>query len=106
MPPVAYQVEFAPAAERQLSKLPREDQSRLIAAIELLETEPRPAGSKKLKGETNTYRLRVGKFRIIYDVYDRVLWVLILRVGHRKQVYRGEMIGKALKDLIARKLLG
>jgi mRNA interferase RelE/StbE len=54
MPPVAYQIEFAPAAERQLSKLPREDQSRLIAAIELLETEPRPAGSKKLKGETNT----------------------------------------------------
>jgi len=105
MSAVAYQVELAPAARRQLGKLPREDQSRLLDAIESLRAEPRPPGVTKLKGYTNRYRLRVGKYRIIYNAYDRVLWVLVLRVGHRKQVYRGELIGKALRDLIERKLV-
>jgi mRNA interferase RelE/StbE len=100
-----YQVELSPAAQRQLAKLPHEEQARLALAVKSFAVEPRPPGSKKLKGQANTYRLRVGKYRILYDVYDRVLWVMILKVGHRKEVYRGEMIGKALRDLIARKLL-
>lgn len=104
MCPVAYQVALSPAAERQLAKLPREDQTRLVSAMESLEEEPRPAGSRKLKGQENTFRLRVGKYRIIYDVYHRALWVLVLRIGHRKEVYRGELISKALRDLIAQKL--
>ncbi|MGB6065980.1 MAG: type II toxin-antitoxin system RelE/ParE family toxin [Desulfomonilaceae bacterium] len=104
--PQTYQVEFAPAAWRQLVKLPHEAQARLIAAIDSLEADPHPPGSKKLKGQANTYRLRVGKYRILYDVYDRMLWVLILKVGHRKEVYRGESISKSLRDLIERKLKG
>jgi mRNA interferase RelE/StbE len=104
MSPQAYQVEFTPAALRKLAKLPRADQARLISAIDSLEATPRPAGSKKLKGYADTYRLRIGKYRILYDVYDRALWVLILTVGHRKDVYRGESISKSLRDLIARKL--
>jgi mRNA interferase RelE/StbE len=104
MSPQAYQVEFTPAALRQLVKLPRAVQAQIIAAIDSLEADPHPPGSKKLKGQANTYRLRVGKYRVLYDVYDRVLWVLILKVGHRKEVYRGELISKSLRDLIERKL--
>lgn len=100
-----YQVELSPAAQRQLAKLPLEEQARLGLAIKPLATDPRPPGSKKLKGCADTYRLRVGKYRILYDVYDRVLWVLILKVGHRKEIYRGESISKSLRDLIERKLL-
>jgi mRNA interferase RelE/StbE len=106
MPPVAYQVELSPASQRQLTKLPREEQARLAIAIRSFAAEPRPPGSKKLKRQDNTYRLRVGKYRIIYDIYDRVLWVIILKVGHRKEVYQGKLIGKALRDLITRKLQG
>ena len=100
-----YQVELSPAAQRQLAKLPHEEQARLAIAIKSFAAEPRPPGSKKLKDQANTYRLRVGKYRILYDVYDRVLWVLILKVGHRKEVYQGESISKALRDLIERKLV-
>ena len=62
MAPVAYQVELSPAAQRQLAKLPREEQARLAIAIRSFGEEPRPPGSKKLKGQANTYRLRVGKY--------------------------------------------
>ncbi|MBI4965790.1 MAG: type II toxin-antitoxin system RelE/ParE family toxin [Desulfomonile tiedjei] len=100
-----YQIELSPAAQRQIGKLPHEEQARLGMAIKSLEMDPRPPGSKKLKGYSDTYRLRIGKYRVLYDVYDRVLWVLILKVGHRKEVYRGESIGKSLRDLIERKLM-
>jgi mRNA interferase RelE/StbE len=102
---MAHTVELSPLADRQLAKLPRQDQARIVAELETLAENPRPAGAKKLKGQDRTYRLRVGSYRIVYDVYDRLLWVLVLRVGHRKDVYSGELRGKALRELIARRLL-
>jgi len=104
MCPVPYQVDLSPAAERQLAKLPRDDQTRLVAAMESLKAEPRPAGARKVQGQENTFRLRVGSYRIIYDVYDRVLWVLVLKEGHRKKVYQGELVSQAVRELIAKKL--
>lgn len=61
---------------------------RLVTAIEALGKDPHPQGSIQLKGGDGEYRIRVGSYRIIYDVKDRELIVLVLRVAHRREVYR------------------
>lgn len=85
---MTYRVEFTSAAARQAKKLPRPARERLLTAIEKLGGDPRPPGSAKLVGEETAWRLRVGDYRIIYDVYDDVLTVLIVRAGHRREIYR------------------
>lgn len=82
-----YSVLVSPAAWRELMKLPQAQQERILTAIESLEMAPRPSGSKKLEDGTD-YRLRVGDYRVIYSVEDAVLRVLIVKVGHRREVYR------------------
>jgi mRNA interferase RelE/StbE len=82
-----YRVEFKPKAARFLERMPEPDRSRTLQRIEDLEKSPRPAGSKKMKG-TDYYRLRSGDYRVIYRINDDVLVVLVVRVGHRKEVYR------------------
>lgn len=89
IPSPEYRVEFAPSARRHLEDLPRADQRRIAVRIDQLATSPRPRGSIKLEGEDDLYRIRVGKYRIIYGIHDEELIVLILRVGHRRDVYRG-----------------
>jgi mRNA interferase RelE/StbE len=83
-----YQVAFAPAAERQLRKLAREVQVRIVAAAESLQVNPRPRGVVKLEGSDGFYRIRVGDWRIVYQIEDERLIVLVLRIGHRRDVYR------------------
>ena len=83
-----YTVEFTSAAARQVRKLPRPAQVRVLGAIELLGTDPRPPGARKLAGEATAWRMRVGEYRVIYDVIDRSLVVTVVRVGHRREVYR------------------
>jgi mRNA interferase RelE/StbE len=68
--------------------LPQGTQERLLVAIEGLENEPRPSGCKKLEGALGAYRVRVGDFRIIYQVRDGELVVLVLKIGNRRDVYR------------------
>lgn len=85
---MTYRVEFTSAAARQVKKLPRPARDRVLAAIETLAADPRPHGSTKLVGEETAWRLRVGDYRIIYDVFDEVLTVVIVRSGHRRDVYR------------------
>jgi mRNA interferase RelE/StbE len=63
-------------------------QVRLKPAIDGLAEEPRPDGVVKLKGEENAYRVRVGDYRIVYEVRDNVLLVLIVKIGHRREIYR------------------
>ncbi len=84
----AYSVELAPAAVRQLRKLDPRAQRRVQAAIELLADEPRPAGAVKLAGGEGEWRVRTGDYRIVYEIRDRVLLVLVLAVGHRREIYR------------------
>jgi mRNA interferase RelE/StbE len=62
-------------------------QDRILDAIERLRNNPRPKGSKKLKGTANTIRIRVGEYRVIFEVYDKELRVLIIRIRHRKDAY-------------------
>jgi mRNA interferase RelE/StbE len=85
---VAYRVEVKPAARRQLSKLPRDVQERLRSRIDALAISPRPLGATKLEGPENLYRIREGDYRIIYQIEDQVLLVLVVKIGHRKDVYR------------------
>lgn len=83
-----YQVEFSPAAAREFRKLLPDVQRQIRPAIDALEAHPYPRGVKKLKGGSSEYRVRVGSYRIIYEVREQVLTILILSVGDRKDVYR------------------
>jgi mRNA interferase RelE/StbE len=82
-----YRIEIAPAAERQIRKLETAVRRRVFQKIETLKSNPRPAGVEKLTG-TDLYRVRVGDYRIIYDIEDDVTRVLVLKVGNRKEVYK------------------
>lgn len=85
---MTYQVTIAPAAIRQLRKLDRTARLRVQAAIDLLTGEPRPAGATKLTGGGGEWRVRTGDYRIVYEIHDGVLLVLVVAVGHRREVYR------------------
>ncbi len=82
-----YRLEFTPGADRQFRKLPKQVQARLSPHIDALTQNPRLLGAEKLTGE-EAYRLRVGDYRILYEVHDKVLLVLVVKVGHRREVYR------------------
>jgi mRNA interferase RelE/StbE len=82
-----YLVEYTPAAARQIRKLNKTIQARLKSKIAMLSENPRPHGSKKLKSFEKSYRIRVGDYRVIYDIHDDVLLVLIMKVGPRRDVY-------------------
>lgn len=82
-----YRVDFTAHAARQFRKLPRATQLRLAPAIDALATDPRPPGVKRLAGITDAWRIRVGAHRIVYTIEDDVLLVLVLKLGHRRDVY-------------------
>ncbi|MEH2377466.1 MAG: type II toxin-antitoxin system RelE/ParE family toxin [Nostoc sp.] len=85
-----YQVQISKKASKQLKQLPVDIQERLESKIQQLAEDPRPDGVGKLKNGENRYRIRVGDYRILYDIYDDVLVVTVVRVGHRREVYRDE----------------
>ncbi|GAA4170432.1 type II toxin-antitoxin system RelE/ParE family toxin [Gryllotalpicola koreensis] len=84
---MSYRVDFTTAAARQIKKLPRPARDRVLDAIEDLSDEPRPRGAKKLVGEETAWRIRVGDYRVIYDVFDAELTVTVVRAAHRREVY-------------------
>ncbi|MFC1611288.1 type II toxin-antitoxin system RelE/ParE family toxin [Myxococcota bacterium] len=84
----SYRIEFRPAALRDLESLDKKIQVRLGKKIQKLATNPRPSGVKKLAGEDGFWRVRVGDYRIIYSIEDDRLVVLVIRVRHRREVYR------------------
>lgn len=73
---------------RTIARLPQALRTRMLAALRTLEEEPRPVGCKKLASVgAGLYRIRVGDHRVIYEIRDRELVVLVVRVGHRREVY-------------------
>lgn len=82
-----YDVVIKRSAEKELAGIAHADRLRLVAAIRGLGTEPRPAGAKRLVGRP-AWRLRVGRYRVVYDIEDRRLVITVIRVGHRRNVYR------------------
>ncbi len=85
---MTYRIELSSATVRQLRKLDGHARRRVQAAIELLAQEPRPAGAKKLVGGHGEWRVRTGDYRIVYEINDGVLVVLVLAIGHRREIYR------------------
>jgi mRNA interferase RelE/StbE len=85
---VSYRVEVRPSALKQLASLPRAVLVRVDAAIQALGSDPRPVGVKKLSGQESVYRVRVGDYRVVYTIDDQAVLVLIVRVAHRRDVYR------------------
>jgi mRNA interferase RelE/StbE len=82
-----YGVYIVGSAERILARIEARQQDRLIAAIRALADTPRPSGVRKLTGR-DSWRLRVGDYRIIYEVDDRRVTVTVIAIGHRRDVYR------------------
>jgi mRNA interferase RelE/StbE len=83
-----YTIEWVASAAKEFRALPDVARRRLVPKIDGLKTNPRPPGVKKLAGASDLYRIRVGFYRIVYQIDDGVLRVLVLRVGHRRDIYR------------------
>lgn len=83
-----YEVRVSERAAKELERLGRQEQRRIVERIERLAEEPRPRGCVKLSGEEDIYRIRIGEYRVLYEVRDAVLIVLVLRVRHRRDAYR------------------
>ena len=85
---MTYRVEVAEAAVRSLRKRDPTARRRVQAAIELLAEQPRPSGARRLVGGDGLMRVRTGDYRIVYEIHDEVLVVLVVAVGHRREIYR------------------
>ena len=101
---MSYRVGIAPAAKREIKKLakkaPAADFKAIVDAIDSLGANPRPDGVEKLSGAEGIYRVRRGNFRIIYQVQDGKLLVVVVKVANRKEAYQG-IIQEAVKRAIA-----
>ncbi len=82
-----YTVEFLKTADEELARLPKETQRRIVANIEGLKDDPRPAGVKQLKSPEKFLRLRIGDYRVIYLIEGKNLLILIVKVGARREIY-------------------
>jgi len=81
-----YRIEISATAERQLKTIRREDQIRILRSISLLAGDQRPRGCKKMSGYEDIYRIRVGNYRVIYEIDGNRVLVIILKIGHRNEV--------------------
>ncbi len=82
-----YSLEILRKAQKQLSKIDKNERARIVESIRELAANPRPTGCTKLSGR-EAWRIRVGSYRVIYEIHDNRLLVLILTIGHRREVYR------------------
>ena len=85
---MSYEVQILPKAARQIKALPIDVRQDISLTIQSLANDPRPIGVKKLSGEKDIYRVRVGNYRVLYQIIDKVLVVVFVSVGHRREVYR------------------
>lgn len=83
----AYKLFFKRSVQKDLSAIPKKDLKRILRRIEALAEDPRPEGCEKLTGHER-YRLRQGRYRILYSIQDDELTVWVVKVGHRKDIYR------------------
>jgi mRNA interferase RelE/StbE len=83
----AYELLLRPSVEKDLKKIPAADLRKILARIETLRENPRPVGCAKLSGE-EYYRVRQGDYRIVYEIEDNRLIVIVVKVGHRRDIYR------------------
>ena len=84
---MTYRISLAPSAARELRKFDPDVRRRIQAALELLATEPRPPAAIRLVGGSGEWRVRTGDYRIVYEINDDELLVLVVRMAHRREVY-------------------
>ena len=82
-----FEIEFRASVEKELKKIPQKDQIRILKSIALLSTDLHPPASKKLSGK-DRYRLRQGDYRILYEILNQRLVVVIVKIGYRRDVYK------------------
>ena len=82
-----FQIILPKSVQKELDRLPDEISRRILTRLAGLETNPRPADVKKLKGR-DAWRVRVGDYRVIYEIHDRILQIIVITVGHRREIYR------------------
>lgn len=87
----AYQIGFTKSAKKEFDKLPKLVQDKVLEALELLSVNPYSdlLQVKKMHGADLLYRLRIGDYRIIYEIQNKKLTIVIIKIGHRREVYRG-----------------
>ncbi len=83
-----YQIELKQSAKKEFLALSNTLQIRISNAIDELATNPRPGGCKALKGAKNAFRIRIGDYRVVYEIHAAILTILIIRIAHRREVYR------------------
>lgn len=83
----AYKVFFRKSVEKDFSIIPKKDLRKILQRIDTLADDPRPSGCEKLTGQER-YRIRQGKYRIVYSIQDNKLTIWIVKVGHRSNIYR------------------
>lgn len=84
----SYQIEWRKSTKRDLKKIPPEEVTKIISSVEALKSNPRPVGSVKLSGSQYAYRIRIGNYRVIYEIYDHKVIIEVVKVGHRRDIYR------------------
>jgi mRNA interferase RelE/StbE len=84
---VAYRILFKESVRKDFEPIPKKDLKRILQSIDMLSEDPRPRGCEKLTGQER-YRLRQGRYRIVYSIQDDELTVWVVKVGHRRDVYR------------------
>lgn len=87
---VAYKVRIKRSAAKEIEAIAvKRDRQRVVKKIASLGADPRPSGCEKLAGKSDLYRVRVGQYRVLYAIEDAIRVVLVVKVGHRREVYRG-----------------
>ena len=82
-----YAIEIAPVVDRQLQRFPKPDRKKILLKIESLASDPRPHGYKELVGFKGFYRIRVGNYRVIYNIFDDIFIVSVIKVANRRDAY-------------------
>ncbi|MFC8041868.1 type II toxin-antitoxin system RelE/ParE family toxin [Paenarthrobacter sp. NPDC057355] len=84
----AFHITYTAAAAKQVRKLDRAAQIRVLKTVEILASAPRPPKSTQLVGGKGQWRIRTGDYRVVYEIHDQELLVLVVKVGHRKEIYQ------------------
>jgi len=84
----SYQVNWRRSTKKDLRRISPLEVAKIVETVQTLSVEPRPLGCKKMVGSECAYRLRVGDYRIIYEVYDDTIIIEVIKIGHRRDVYR------------------
>jgi len=85
---MSFRLEYKSSVAKELRKLPKADRIAVIHKIELLRDDSKPDGSAKIKGSNDLFRIRHGDYRVIYQIQKSVLLIMVIRIGHRREIYR------------------